>query len=132
MKRPLEVRDVSGGSLQFLLWIILVVSFVAMILQPWHAELERAEDYRKSLPGVGERVDARERESLYLKKLARAVNPQGLAPATFTLAAGFLTILRALRVSTAVTVAAMQAQPEQTAAAFRAAARSVKQETARE
>jgi FtsZ-interacting cell division protein ZipA len=124
MKRQLEVKDIDVGGLSLMLWIILVISMAAMIFEPWSAEVERAEDYRKSLL---DNLSARERDSLYLKRLSRAINPHGLAPATFTLAVGFLAVMRAQRVAAALTVAAIERQPEQTAAAIRAAAQAAKQ-----
>ena len=113
MKRPLEVQDINVGNIPVLLWIIVVISFLSMIWQPWLEEVERAQNYRNSLPGVAEYIDARQHEFHYMRRLGRAINPWGLAPVTFTLSLGFLALLRGQRVSTAIMVAAAHPAPQQ-------------------
>jgi hypothetical protein len=119
--KAIQLKYMNVGTLPALLWIILGVSVALMIALPWGEENFRAEDYRRSLGGDH---DARDRENWYLRKLANAVNPLGVAPITMTLSAGFLAVLRAQRVAATLMLAALQAAPDATAEAIRRTAKA--------
>jgi len=114
------MKDVVVGFYRFILWTCFVLSLVSIPLREHGQQLSETSDYLASLAGSN---DPREREARYLRRLAHAVNPYGLAPLLMVLSAGFLALIETQRRNAESIIAAITAGPDATAAAIRRAVR---------
>src|ERR1017187_3286534 len=109
-----DVAQIEAGGLAFFLRAIFALSLVYIVVSPFGDSMSQMSDDSTERYG---HPDASGREEIYMRKLARAVNPNGVAPILMTLSAGFLAILRGQRASAELLLAELRASPAATAGA---------------
>ncbi len=104
MKVP-DIGQIEAGGLAGFLRSVFFLSLFCTIVSPYGDTMSQISDDQTERYG---RPDGFAREQIYMRKFARAVNPHGIAPVLMVLSAGFLVILRGLRASTELLLAALQ------------------------
>jgi hypothetical protein len=123
-----QQSDMTFRSLRFVLWLVFWGSLVSMPLQMWGNEQRRASEYVADIAG-GSRRTPSELDAALGRRLAAEILPNGLAPVTFVLSAGFLASLRLQSRAAARSIEAIErlkATPDELAEALRTAARKTR------